>query len=143
MKDIDIHIVRSHKELEKVFTIRRTVFMEEMNVSPELEFDGLDDHATHVLMTVKKQPIGCARLRQTDQGMKLERVAILPRYRKKGFGAMLMNYLLQYCQQHHYHFVYLYAQINACEFYKQFGFQPRGDVFIEAGITHQAMEKTL
>ena len=143
MEDVEIHIVHSTKERDQTFDIRRSVFMEEFHVSLELEFDGLDDEAVHFILLYKKKPIGCARVRTTEKGVKLERIAILKEYRGKGFGTCIMNYLLDYCHDKNNRIVYLYSQIFAAGFYEKFHFQPQGEIFIEAGIQHIAMERIL
>jgi len=143
MKDVDIHIVHNVKEQQQTFAIRRSVFMQEFQVSLALEFDGLDEDAVHFILLYKKKPIGCARLRTTEKGVKLERIAVLKPYRGKGFGTCIVNYLLNYCHEKKYRTVYLYSQIFARGFYEKFNFQPKGDLFEEAGLMHIAMEKTL
>src|SRR5574339_359946 len=39
--------------------------------------------------------------------------------------------------------VALSAQVGALPFYRAHGFEPEGDEYMEAGIRHQAMRKTL
>ena len=124
-------------ELEKAFSIRRKVFVDEQHCPPELEYQH-DDVSTHFLATCNDVPCGAARWRKTENGIKLERFAVLPVFRGKGVGAQLVKAVLADIQASPGK-VYLNAQLSAVDFYTPFGFKPVGQQFEEAGITHQQM----
>jgi predicted GNAT family N-acyltransferase len=124
-------------ELEKAFSIRRIVFVDEQHCPPELEYRH-DDVASHFLATCNNVPCGAARWRKTENGIKLERFAVLPEFRGKGVGAQLVKAVLQDIQAIPGK-VYLNAQLSAMHFYTPFGFKPVGEQFEEAGIMHQQM----
>lgn len=130
---------KSNKELfEQAITIRRIVFINEMNVSEADEFE-FDENATHYLVLKDKQAVATSRWRITDEGIKLERFAVLKSHRSKGYGRLILKQMLEDAiQQNKY--IYLYAQIEAVNFYQKNGFTTRGDQFMEAGIKHIMME---
>ena len=124
--------------LEQAFQIRKAVFMEEMNVSSEDEFE-FDDESTHYLLFDSNKAIACSRWRVTENGIKLERFAVLKSHRSKGLGGMILKHMLDELIPTK-KYIYLNAQIEAKDFYLQRGFVKKGEEFMEAGIKHVKME---
>lgn len=139
MEDTKIKIVKNKKELEHVMKIRETVFVIGQNVPRDIEIDEFDKVAKHVIVNYKNIPIGCARIRFVKGKAKLERIAILKEYRGKGFGKIIMNYLINYCKSKKVYGIYMNAQYYLKDYYKKFGFKPIGKTFMEAGIKHIKM----
>jgi len=127
-------------ELEKVFAIRRKVFVVEQNCPPELEWE-FEDESTHFLATVDGEPAGACRWRKTDKGYKLERFAVLARFRGKGVGQELVKAVLADLPADAA-YVYMHARIQAISLYEKFNFIKIGDEFEEAGIRHYKMVKS-
>lgn len=122
-------------------TVREKVFIREQHVPEKLEWDGLDDTATHVVAQDKHgQVIGTARL--LDNGH-IGRMAVLPEWRHQGVGSALLNELLLLAQQRQLSQVFLHAQTSAVEFYQRHGFSPRDEEFMDAGIPHRYMQRNL
>lgn len=118
--------------------------MQEQDVPLELEQDGRDNDCVHFLITSHQRPFGTGRLRPIDSStVKLERMAILPENRGQGFGRMLLDTMLSYAEEKAFDNVVLHAQSSAIGFYKNAGFEPDGDTFMEAGISHLKMIKPL
>lgn len=139
---ITAHRATTLAEQELAFAIRNTVFVEGQNVPRELEHDAYDEHgATHYLArTADGTPCGAARWRPTDNGVKLERFAVLEPYRNQQAGAALLRVVLQDVQAAHPTAeVYLNAQLPAVRFYERHGFEKTGPAFWEAGIEHYKM----
>ncbi|MCO6495260.1 MAG: GNAT family N-acetyltransferase [Bacteroidetes bacterium] len=126
-------------QLEIALAIRRKVFVEEQFVSEELEFDGLDDVSETYLLFIDDKAIATTRLRPTDKGLKIERFAVLQDYRNKGFGRMLLLFILKEISDFG-KLIYLNAQEQVVEFYKNYGFEICSNRFIEAGIPHFQMQ---
>jgi len=68
---------------EDICSIRYEVFVDEQNVPEELEIDGLDNEAKHVLAFVDGVPIGTGRILSDGH---IGRVAVLKDYRGFGIG---------------------------------------------------------
>jgi len=139
VKSLEIKFADNKKELDKIILIRKTVFVEEQNVPLDLELDGLDDAAKHIIAYLGEKPVGCARLRINKKKAKLERVAILKDYRYKGFGSQIVNSVIDYCRNNNLREIYLHSRIDTTDFYKKLGFKTRGKVFLDAGIKHVEM----
>jgi predicted GNAT family N-acyltransferase len=124
-------------DLEKVFAIRREVFVVEQNCPPELEWEH-EEESNHFLATVDNEPAGASRWRKTDKGYKLERFAVLKQFRGSGVGQALVQAVLDDLPDDAT-YVYLHAQIDAVTLYERFGFEKKGPEFEEAGIRHYKM----
>ena len=135
MAQLEIHPVRNKKELNQIFTIRKQVFIQEQHVPEEEEMDGFDTEAEQFIAYYQHQPIGCARIRTN----KLERIAILRKYRGNGYGTQLTKYLINHQKNQGFNEIYLYSQTTVSEFYTKLGFKKRGPLFYEAGIEHIEM----
>ena len=141
MPIIIVNNINNHSDKKKAFEIRNLVFCEEQKVSKEIEFDGLDQFCNHYLAKINELPIGTARVREQKKGtFKIERMAVLKRYRKKGVGkAIIKKILKHYLNLNNINKLILNSQIEAKDFYKKFGFVEVGKEFVEANIRHQKM----
>ena len=120
--------------------IRRMVFIEEQCVPEELEWDGEDAGALHVLVEEDGQPVGCARMLADGH---IGRMAVLQPYRQKGAGRLMLKTLLMEAEKLRRGRVFLNAQTQASGFYAKYGFNQVGGAFPDANIPHVRMEKTL
>lgn len=122
---------------EDALKIRTEVFVEEQNVPPELEYDGKDPLATHFLLLDNEKPIATARILQKDEGIKLERFAVIKDFRGLGLGRVLMDFITKHIDAEE---IFFHSQDGAVEFYKQMGYCIIGEAFYEAGIKHFLMK---
>lgn len=118
--------------------IREAVFVKEQGVSATLEYDGLDEAAVHYLLFEDNNPIGTARWRETAEGIKLERFALLPQCRNKGTGSELLKRVMSDVLAEKKK-IYLHAQEKAVGYYLRAGFEAEGPLFVEANINHYKM----
>jgi len=138
---ISVKHIDTEEELKQAFAIREKVYIEEQQINREDEFDEFEDEAEHFLAVESGVPCGTCRYRFTDEGIKLERFAVLPEYRRRGIGDLLMETMLEYINIVHQEDkkVYLNAQVAVIPFYTNFDFVPEGDRFLECDIEHQKM----
>ena len=121
--------------------VRETVFVAEQQVPLEEEWDELDPQCRHVIARdLQDQPIGTGRLTPEH---KIGRMAVLREWRGRGVGDALLVALMDQARSLGWTDVSLNAQVSAEGFYARHGFQPYGERFMEAGIEHQAMRRTL
>ena len=73
----------------------------------------------------------------TENGIKLERFAVLKDFRSKGIGKEIVNFILSEISSNNT--IYLHAQEAVVDFYKKLGFKVSGDKFYEADILHSKM----
>jgi predicted GNAT family N-acyltransferase len=137
--NISVKRVKDPQDLEKVFAVRRAVFVDEQNCPPELEWEH-EDESAHFLGTVDGKPAGAARWRKMEKGYKLERFAVLKEFRGYGLGKELVAAVLGNLPDDA-DYVYLNAQLTAIGLYEKFGFVKEGPQFEEAGIQHFKMVK--
>ena len=136
---LQVQKINHPEDLDKAFAIRKTVFIEEQNCPPELEWEH-EDESVHFLATHNGQPCGACRWRKTDSGYKLERFAVLKDFRGHGVGRALIAEALSDLPDDA-HYIYLNSQLDAMSLYAKFGFVAEGEQFEEAGIQHFRMVK--
>lgn len=125
---------------DDICAIRYEVFVDEQNVPEELEIDGLDGEAKHVLTFVDGLPIGTGRILSDGH---IGRVAVLKNYRGLGIGKSIMKELIKCAQDLSLEKVWLSSQWHAHSFYLDLGFVCVGEIYKEAGIDHIKMFRTL
>jgi predicted GNAT family N-acyltransferase len=143
----DLHIKTCLFESESgadIHRIRTAVFQKEQGIEPALDWDGLDQKLVHLIATVGGESAGCARLREISDAstLKLERLAVLPAYRRQGIGGEIVQTAIAYSHSQGYATLILHAQMPTVAFYKQLGFTAVGEPFEEAEIMHLKMERS-
>lgn len=134
---IIVEKVDNQKQIEIAFEIRKQVFVIEQNVSQERE--SMDDEdAIHYVATVNGESAGAARYRIMEKGAKIERIAVLNTFRGKRIGEAILLKILEDLKNEEK--VYLYAQVNASQFYIKNGFRQTDNYFLDAGIEHVEMD---
>jgi len=125
------------KRQHEIRFIRTQVFIFEQGVPEELEWDGLDETAIHVLaLTTDQIPVGTARLLTSGQ---IGRMAVLKQNRNMGIGTAILVKLIQIAAGHNINPLFMNAQLHAIRFYEKHGFIPDGGIFDDAGIPHHKM----
>ena len=119
---------------EKLKQIRSEVFIKEQSVPQELEWDGLDEDALHLIaISADGKTIGTARLLNDGH---IGRVAVIQAWRGHGAGSALMQEMIYQAKLLGYEVLELAAQIQAFPFYQRLGFEAYGEEFMDAGIPH-------
>lgn len=140
--EVNVVKIENPDQLAQAHAIRHAVFVQEQHVDEREEYDEYEPLSQHFLALLEEEPVGTARWRFTDKGIKLERFAVLKDYRDKGVGKALLHAVLEDVASNpdsEGKRIYLHAQIAASNFYRQHGFVPEGDVFYEANIAHTLM----
>ena len=123
--------------LEKCFQIRKEVFVKEQKCDPRDEYENEED-STHFLLIDDNTPVATARYRQTKNGIKMERFAVLKEKRGKGYGLLILNHMIADLSNNKL-VKYLHAQVQVVGFYEKVGFKKIGEQFDEVGIMHYKM----
>ena len=144
MSRFNYKLVTGDIELYEAFEVRRQVFVREQGIPEELVFDEHDKEALHMVVKDGKQVIGSARVQfLADNQAKLERMAVLKRYRRKGIGREMLLFLDTVWKDKQVRQVIIHAQLEVVPFYKLCGFDELGLPFQEAGIKHIKMRKQI
>ena len=137
--NLKIEIVKWLDGLSQLKNIREKVFIQEQKVTPQLEWDGMDEKAIHFLVFNDKAAIGCARAIVIKDHMQLGRMAVLKEYRGQGIGSALLEKAMTIAKLNQLSAIYISAQCHAIDFYKKFGFEVKSDIYLDAEIPHRDM----
>ena len=137
--NLKIEIVKWIDGYVSLTMIREKVFIEEQKVTPQLEWDGMDEKAIHFLVFNDKAAIGCARAIVIKDHMQLGRMAVLKEYRGQGIGSALIEKAMTTAKLNQLSAIYISAQCHAIDFYKKFGFEVTSDIYLDAEIPHRDM----
>lgn len=138
-----IETVENDQQLKDAFGVRRTVFIEEQQVPEDLELDEHDDSAVHFIGYENNEPIAAARLRFVEENGKLERICVRKEFRGRSFGRQMIEAMEQQIQKEGLKQAKLNAQTHAEDFYRSLGYETISGQFMDAGIPHVTMIKTL
>ncbi|MEE2038514.1 GNAT family N-acetyltransferase [Nocardiopsis sp. CT-R113] len=144
MTTTEIRLARNERDRAAVFVIRGAVFVSEQQVPVEEEWDERDSAADHFLALGDGVPVGTVRLvDQGDGAGLLGRLAVLPKGRGNGTGALLVRAVEDRARERGLARVELHAQTHALGFYARLGYTAHGDEFLDAGIPHLHMVRDL
>jgi predicted GNAT family N-acyltransferase len=119
------------------------VFAGEQGVPVEADRDGRDDEAVHLVAVEGESVMGTCRLVFRGPVARLGRMAVESDRRGRGVGAALLDEAERCARRAGAARISLHAQTHARSLYARGGYEQRGDVFVEEGIPHVAMEKQL
>ena len=141
MKDLHVE-VRGWDEAEAcVMPVRTEVFVVEQGVPEEIERDALDAVCRHAIARdAGGRVIATGRLLPDGH---IGRMAVLRAARGAGVGGAVLQALIAEAARRGLREVALNAQTHALAFYLRHGFEAVGEVFMEAGIPHRAMRRTV
>ena len=121
--------------------VRRTVFIEEQAIPEDMEWDEFDTVSRHAIAEdATGRAVGCGRLLPDGH---IGRLAVLRDWRGRGVGAALLVHLMDLARSRGHARAILEAQTRAMPFYARHGFAATGDEYLEAGIPHRTMTRTL
>ncbi len=91
---ITLKRITTHRELHQAQQIRIEVLEHEQGFPHNVNIDGLDQSAIHVLLLDEENPVGTARLTKLDdkEGI-IARIALLRSHQGKGLGKYLIREL--------------------------------------------------
>ena len=139
--ETDLPLVRWHLPGEgcpAALALRRQVFAGELGVP--VEEDPLDSRSHLLLLAQDGQALATARLTPQEDGVvKFSRLAVDPRCRGKGLGALLLENLSFRAMELGYRRGWLSARAAVLPFYEKAGFLPQGEPYWEEGEPHQAV----
>ena len=142
----NIHLLKlsfNDKDFVKIKKIRRTVFSDELGISESELFDECDESCNHFIIFDGKSIVGSVRFVSFGKTIKLERMAILQKYRKKNYGKNCILQLKEFYNALGYALIFLDSIYSIRNFYKKCGFLEEGEIFQRVGIDHIRMSLTL
>ena len=140
---VDVRAVRGEGELAAAFALRRQVFVKEQGVPVEEELDHRDAEALQLVALDGGAVVGTCRLLEAGDALKLGRMAVAATARGRGIAARLLEEAEAHARARGVGVIRLSSQVGARAVYERAGYTAYGERFVEAGIDHVMMEKTL
>ena len=124
-RNAEIRIARSFDDLLMVYSIRSAYIAEQECPFAE-EFDGNDHCATHFIGFIKGEPAGCIRARFFHDFVKLERLAVLKKFRKSTLAFELVRSGIDLARRKGFRRIYGHSREGLEAFWARFGGKPIG-----------------
>lgn len=140
---VEVRRVAGRAEMDAALDVRHRVFCVEQGVPKREEIDGRDGDAVHLVAVEDGRVLGTCRLLFVDRTVQFSRLAVEPDARRRGIATRLLQAADAEALGAGARRIVLHAQTYARDLYLADGYEPRGHVFVEAGIEHVAMEKRL
>lgn len=121
-----VRVAADPADIARVFAIRSAVYMAEQRCPYDEEFDGNDFCAMHFLGLVGGEPAATARLRFFARFAKLERVAVMPRFRRSPIVPRLIESVIEVSRRKGYEALYGQIQSRLEGFWSKIGFARLG-----------------
>ncbi|HEY3727184.1 MAG TPA: GNAT family N-acetyltransferase [Solirubrobacteraceae bacterium] len=137
----EVRRVRGEDEMAAVLELRHAVFCEEQGVPEREELDGRDREGMHLVAVADDQVVATCRLLFVGPTVQFSRLAVRPSARRHGIATALLELADAESRAAGARRLVLHAQTYARSLYESAGYEPRGKIFMEAGIEHVAMEK--
>ena len=139
----EVRRVRGEQEMAAVLELRHAVFCEEQGVPEREELDGRDREGMHLVAVAGEQVLATCRLLFVGPTVQFSRLAVRLSARRQGIASALLALADSEARAGGARRLVLHAQTYARSLYERAGYEPRGRIFMEAGIEHIAMEKYL
>jgi predicted GNAT family N-acyltransferase len=121
---LEAQIVSTADQMARVMAVRAAVFMSEQNCPYDEEFDGNDYAGAQILGTVNGEPAATLRIRYFAGFVKIERLAVLPRFRRTLIARAVVERGIEICRRKGYRKMYGQSQLRLVHFWERFGFRP-------------------
>jgi predicted GNAT family N-acyltransferase len=140
---IEVRPARDESEVAAALALREEVFVGEQGVSLAEERDGRDDEALHLVAVEAGEVIATCRLLVEGGDVKLGRMSVARSARGRGLARELLGQADVRARELGGERIVLAAQLPARAVYERAGYAAYGDVFLDAGIEHLMMAKSL
>ena len=142
-EQIEIRRHHGEDEMAQLLRLRHHVFCVEQGVPEREELDGRDGEALHLVAVEDGRVLATCRLLFVGPTVQFSRLAVEFDARRRGIATRLLAMADEETRAGGGRRLVLHAQTYARSLYDAAGYEPRGRVFMEAGIEHVAMEKLL
>ena len=139
----EVRRVHGEPEMASLLTLRHEVFCIEQGVPAREELDGRDGEGLHLVAVAGGEVLATCRLLFVGPTVQFSRLAVRADARRHGIATALLELADVETRAGGARRLVHHAQTYARSLYDAAGYEPRGRVFMEAGIEHIAMEKVL
>ncbi len=102
-----------------------------------------DANGIHLALFECNTLISVVSLFKTDNNLQFRKLATLNEFQRKGYGSILLQYLIEFAQSEGCEKVWCNSRVSASPFYKRFGFKETAHRFTKHQIEFVVMELTL
>ena len=144
--------VTTPEQMAVVVRMRLEVYCAEQGIDMLVEFDGSDEvpagapeAATHYLLYGQNQEaMATGRyVLHADGVARIGRMVTLKPFRGQGYGRQVLDFIIEDLKKQGITKTYLSAQLTAADFYKKADFVMSGEPYIQSGLPHVKMTRTL
>jgi len=139
----EVRRARGDEEMTAALALRHAVFCVEQGVPVHEELDGRDGEGVHLVAVADGELLATCRLLFVGPTVQFSRLAVRQSARRQGIATALLRLADDETRAGGARRLVLHAQTYARALYETAGYEPRGRIFMEAGIEHVAMEKIL
>jgi predicted GNAT family N-acyltransferase len=139
----EVRRVQGDEEMTAALALRHDVFCVEQGVPMHEELDGRDAEGLHLVAVRNGDLLATCRLLFVGPTVQFSRLAVHRSVRRQGIATALLKLADVETRAGGARRLVLHAQTYARALYEAAGYEPRGRIFMEAGIEHVAMEKRL
>ncbi len=100
-----------------------------------------DQH--HLVALLTGDVVACLALTQLEAALKMRQVAVATDWQGLGFGRELIVESERFARDRGVEQMVLHARAHVVAFYEKLGYQVQGEEFVEVGIPHWFMHKSL
>jgi predicted GNAT family N-acyltransferase len=132
-------------DLDAGYKLRRDVFEVEQNIPRPLDRDPYDYSADHVVaFDDSGRCVGTGRVVRVDaRTAQIGRMAVAAEVRKHGVGALILEALERMARMRGITELTVNSQLPAESFYRNRGFSRVAEPFLDQGVPHVVMRKTI
>ena len=145
--EIIVKVAETPAEFEGAVTVRMRVFVGEQGIPANVEVDEADSapDTVHAVALHQGAVIATGRLLPDvdGKGPHIGRMAVEREWRRNGVGGKVLTFLEEQGRSLEFRQITLHAQEYVKSFYAGHGYHEVGEMFLEEGIPHREMVKTL
>ncbi len=134
--------ILGNADITEALALRREVFSDEQGFDAELDHDGADELAMHLIIYDGEMPVATGRVYHDGKTFRIGRCCVKNSARGQGVGDLLIKLLLLKVFEFGPSVVKISAQEQAAGFYKKYGFYVDGEGYLEEDVPHLPMSIT-
>lgn len=102
-----------------------------------------DEEGIHFGLYVDSKLVTIISLFTEEKSMRFRKFATLPEYQNRGFGKMMMLYVIDYAKENNFERLWCDARTDALNFYERLSFKKFSEPFFKENIEYYKIEKIL
>ena len=131
-------------DFDEAMALRTEILRKPLNMEYKVEDIAQEHNSIHLAGFLDDQIVAYLILKPIDGNIvKMRQVAVSNQFQRQGIGAQLVAFSEKISKSRNFTKIELHARMPAVPFYKALAYDVVGDEFLEVGLAHYKMEKTL